>query len=197
MGSEPDVKKQMDRYIDLLERAGADVKILPWTKDQRKIKWYIYQCDGFLFPDGNEIDLKAVKGLTMEQGNLNAQIQSDHQGEIRDQFEFFLLQNILLTNKPILAVGRGMNLLNLVQGGTLEETDRAGQTIARPGRGIHLEKDGEKNQFRLESHVFCVGVEAEDILQEDGTIGKQVEAFLNACPYNQALLQRFSAYPSI
>ena len=98
-------------YMTAVERAGGVPLILPFCEDEETIKHYVELCDGFLFSGGNDIDPARY-----------GEERSQNCGELallRDDLEFRLLDEIMKTNKPILAICRGMQFINVAFGGTL------------------------------------------------------------------------------
>lgn len=98
-------------YTRCLNRAGANVQILKLHPYPAAIAAALSQCDGFLFPGGPDI-------------------RPDHYGQerqsgcgephpVRDEFELMLLKEALLNQRPLFCIGRGMQLLNVLSGGTL------------------------------------------------------------------------------
>lgn len=108
------------QYTQCLERAGAQVRILKPTADEEQARRYLAECDGFLFPGGADI-APALYG----QKRLPECGRPDR---IRDGFERLFLRAALKTGKPVLCICRGMQLLNVVQGGTLVQDIKPLQT---------------------------------------------------------------------
>lgn len=111
MGSSLFRKYMQGKYTRCLKRADAAVMLLEPVPGG--IRQYLAQCDGFLFPGGPDIA-----------PNLYGQEPQPGCGEpntVRDDFEYPLLKAVLAGEKPVLCVCRGMQLLNVVQGGTLRQ----------------------------------------------------------------------------
>ena len=98
-------------YLNALTDSGATCFVLHWTEDPEKISGYISDCDGFLFPGGNDVD-PALYGEDRipECGDPR---------EDRDRFEMTLLQSAVSSGKPILGICRGFQIMNVFFGGTL------------------------------------------------------------------------------
>ena len=96
-------KDQQENYIRAVEACGAQavVKYLP-DED--------IDCDGMIFCGGSDVHPKYY-GEEID-GSVNID-------EDRDRAEVALMKKFLQTGKPILGICRGMQLLNVVLGGTL------------------------------------------------------------------------------
>lgn len=118
MGTSMPRRYMQSKYTQCLRKAGADVRIL--KPDLFFIKQYIHECNGFLFPGGADISPSLYGASpTKECGRPNS---------VRDTFETALLHAVLEIQKPVLCICRGMQLLNVVQGGTLHQDIRKLQT---------------------------------------------------------------------
>ena len=109
-----------NKYTQCLERAGAEVRILKPTADEEQARRYLAECDGFLFPGGADI-APALYGQKRRP-------ECGKPDRIRDGFERLLMRAALKTGKPVLCICRGMQLLNVVQGGTLLQDIKPLQT---------------------------------------------------------------------
>lgn len=110
MGNDLFRKYMKSRYVKSLERAGAEVK---WIEldDMQKAITETLSCDGLLLPGGADINPQMYNEQPTEKcGKPN---------EIRDAAEPVILREFLKTNKPIFAICRGIQLLNVYKGGTL------------------------------------------------------------------------------
>ena len=99
-------------YLESLDKAGAIGLMLPLTDQDEDIARYVELCDGFLFVGGPDIEPWRYGQEVME--------VCGPQNVARDTLEVKLLQAALAANKPILGVCRGIQLLNVVLGGTLQ-----------------------------------------------------------------------------
>lgn len=110
MGTDLFRKYMKSKYVQSLERAGAQVL---WVEldDMDKAIEEALGCDGLLLPGGADIDPKLYGQTASEKcGKPN---------EKRDAAEPKILEAFLKTNKPILGICRGVQLLNVYLGGTL------------------------------------------------------------------------------
>ena len=101
-------------YMQGLEEAGAVPMILPLTVSEAVLKQIARSFDGFLFTGGHDLDPKLYgHGKT----NLCGEVC-----EVRDQMEAYLFREAVLNqNKPALGICRGIQLFNVLLGGTLYE----------------------------------------------------------------------------
>lgn len=99
------------KYVQCLRKAGAVAEILAPEVSAEYMAEIIERCDGLLFPGGPDIQPK-LYGREEEVGCGKAD-------RMRDAFEFSLLGAALETGKPLFCICRGMQLLNVVLGGTL------------------------------------------------------------------------------
>lgn len=122
------------KYTQCLRRAGARVRILPPTEDREVQRRYLSECDGFLFPGGVDID-PALYGQAPLPG-------AGEPNPVRDRFELPFLKAVIAADKPLLCICRGMQLLNVAQGGTLKQDIKPIQkyqhaAVRRPGGYAH------------------------------------------------------------
>lgn len=98
-------------YIQSIRYAGGLPFLIPLIKSNPAIDEYIQLCDGFLFCGGADITpllfgQEPVNGI----GETNISL---------DIFQIRLMKRILLTKKPVLAICRGIQILNVACGGTI------------------------------------------------------------------------------
>lgn len=98
-------------YIRSIECAGADVIVLPYTERVDAIDRFGALCDGFLFTGGVDIEPSRYGEETQKTcGTVDT---------MRDEFDFLCFDRLLATNKPILGICRGNQLINVALGGSL------------------------------------------------------------------------------
>lgn len=98
-------------YIQSVRYAKGLPLILPLVRSDRIIDEYVSLCDGFLFCGGGDIT-PLLFGQGPQKGNGKTDITVD-------LFHIRLMKRVLTSKKPILAVCRGMQILNVACGGTI------------------------------------------------------------------------------
>lgn len=98
-------------YAQGLEDAGAIPVILPLTSDEEALARYVQLFDGFLFPGGHDLDPALYGEKPTEQCGIWI--------SQRDDMEKRLFPMVLQTGKPMLGICRGIQLFNVMLGGTL------------------------------------------------------------------------------
>jgi len=128
-------------YVAALEAAGLSVKPIP---------------------AGSDIDLKGLDGLVLSGGiDLNPHLygeerhpEADEPNDARDETELRLLHEALAQDLPVLAICRGMQLMNVAMGGSLEQHIDA--------RDVHQRYDVEKripvHQVEVEAGTQLAGI---------------------------------------
>lgn len=95
-------------YVDILEKSGAVVIILPYQYSS--IENYIDLIDGIIIAGGGFIDPNRY-------GKPDAKVRVNKK---RDEFEFAILQKVVdKSNMPILGICNGMQAINIIYGGSL------------------------------------------------------------------------------
>lgn len=107
----PSVYGQAHTYTNAIARAGGAPIILPIVQDETTLRRLYELCAAILFSGGNDIDplLYGARPLPLTQ-NISRR---------RDSQELQLLKWALAEEKPVLAICRGMQLLNVAHGGSL------------------------------------------------------------------------------
>lgn len=100
------------KYVICLLRAGARVKWID-LEDREKMRSQLAKCQGLLLPGGGDL-----------QPHLYGQSPTEKCGKPdlkRDAGEWAILDAFLPTDKPILGICRGAQLMNVYCGGTLHQ----------------------------------------------------------------------------
>ena len=98
-------------YIRAIHMAGGLPLLLPLVRSDIAISDYTILCDGFLFCGGGDITpLLFGEELQTNVGETDITL---------DLFQLRLMKAVLKTGKPILAICRGMQVLNVACGGTI------------------------------------------------------------------------------
>ena len=99
------------KYIEAVERAEGLPLLLPCVEGEDAINDFVNLCDGFLFTGGVDISPSRY-GEEIKPTCGNIQLN-------RDELEFKVIKKVLATDKPLLAICRGAQLVNVAFGGTL------------------------------------------------------------------------------
>ena len=98
-------------YIQAVKASGGLPLVLPLVKSKTVIQDYVSLCDGFLFCGGGDIT-PLLFGQEPSSGIGKTDITLD-------LFQIRLMKVILEAQKPVLAICRGMQILNVACGGTI------------------------------------------------------------------------------
>ena len=126
--NEKDIKLK-NTYVHAIEASGGIPMVLPYTQDIKMMERFTDLCDGFLFTGGDDIAPE----------RYGEQIK-DTCGEIqyyRDDFEFNMLGQVMKASKPVLAICRGAQLVNVALGGTLYQDIPS----EKPSEVLHKQED--------------------------------------------------------
>ena len=109
--SQREIVGLMPAYIEAIIMAGGNPFLIPHGLDNQALQATLDRLDGLLLPGGGDIAPQRYRG-------------SDHPkiygiDEERDRLEFWLAQNAVKQQKPLFAICRGHQLLNVALGGTL------------------------------------------------------------------------------
>ena len=98
-------------YVGAIEKSGGVPILLPYSKNADIISSYVRLCDGFLF----------VGGVDICPSYYAEKILNDTVSVCKevDEFDLAVIKEVLKTSKPILAICRGIQLVNVAMGGTL------------------------------------------------------------------------------
>lgn len=98
-------------YIQAVEKHGGIPLILPCVSRKDAYSYYAKICRGFLFCGGDDVTpLLFGEELTTARGATDL---------CTDRFHISLMQRLLSLRSPILAICRGMQILNIALGGTI------------------------------------------------------------------------------
>lgn len=163
-------------YLNSVWEAGGVGVFLAYTQDEQKLAEYADVFDGFLFSGGVDVD-PARYGEQISHASV--EIDQD-----RDAFELALYRHVRPTGKPILGICRGIQVLNVAEGGTLYQhieghrQDKPGEQRAQK---VLIYKDsmlhrltGEReiltNTFHHQNVKVLASVLEADAQSEDGYI---------------------------
>lgn len=98
-------------YMKMIEDLGGFPVMLPLTTDQKELSQVLSICDGIIFTGGQDIEPA-----------LYHTRKSDECGPCckeRDKMEAYLFERAMFQDKPVLGICRGIQLMNVMLGGTL------------------------------------------------------------------------------
>ena len=104
-------------YVRAIISNGAFPVLIPFTQDKKLLLKYIDSIDSLLLPGGDDLDPNSYN-----EKNLGLSIDVSAQ---RDLMEFFLLEQAIGKNIPVLGICRGCQLINVFMGGTLYQDMKA------------------------------------------------------------------------
>jgi putative glutamine amidotransferase len=134
------------RYCDALTRVGALPMAMPVTVTKDIIAKCVQRVDGVLLTGGDDIDPRLYKAKLPANVLDTVSVTPDF-GE-RDLRELLLIDEVFRQGKPLLAICRGHQILNVALGGTLV----ADIPRQRPGalfHGRNAERDQVVHDVRL------------------------------------------------
>jgi putative glutamine amidotransferase len=136
-------------YSTEVEAAGAAAVILPAQGDVAdRISAILDPLDGVILSGGADLD-PASYGAEAEPGTKGYRAE-------RDTFEVALAREALDRDLPVLGICRGMQLMNVVCGGTLD------QDVANPEIHLHTPGEYSDHEVRLEPGSLAARVVGRD-----------------------------------
>jgi len=120
-------------YSDAVKKSNAIPIIIPNIADEILIKEYVRICDGFILSGGGDIDPKHFRDTKEDFIDIN-------------ESELLLCKEILDSKKPLLGICRGLQVLNVVMGGSLiEDIPTEIETT--------VNHSGSKDRYHLEHEI--------------------------------------------
>ena len=98
-------------YLDGIRQAGGLPIIFPFTDDEQEIMQLVDMCDGLLFTGGHDVSPELY-----HEKPLDGLVESCAK---RDVMEQIVLKKALEADKAVLGISRGIQLINVILGGTL------------------------------------------------------------------------------
>jgi putative glutamine amidotransferase len=141
-----------DTYVAAVQRAGGIAMLLPI--DLRAPGVLLERIDGLLLIGGADVD-PASYGAEPHPATEATYPE-------RDRFEIELLTGALARGVPLLAICRGMQLLNVALGGTLEQSLVA-EDGSNPHRKVIGTFDGTEHQVRLDPGSLAARAVGEEL----------------------------------
>lgn len=99
-------------YFDALESAGAMPLPIPVVQDQGRLRVYYELLDGLLLPGGADVEPRRYGAVARDDCNLNVMPELD-------EVELRLAKWAIADDLPVLAICRGIQVLNVACRGTL------------------------------------------------------------------------------
>ena len=145
-------------YLDAISLAGGLPVTAPAATDEELVRGLVARCDGVMLTGGDDIQPELyAKDLAPE---LRATVKDVD--PVRDMLETLVIKEAIAQRKPLLAICRGHQILNVTLGGTL--------IVDIPSQ---VETDLNHSQLKNKDRVVHeVKLEAESLLA--GNLGKQV-----------------------
>lgn len=134
------------RYQEALTGAGALPLTMPATISRQVVAECVHRSDGVLLTGGNDIEPSLYNGRLPSHVRKTVNITPDS-GE-RDLRELLLIDEVFRQNKPLLAICRGHQMLNVALGGTLVADIPSQRPKALP-HGRNNERDQIVHDVRL------------------------------------------------
>jgi putative glutamine amidotransferase len=137
-------------YTDAVISAGMTPIVFPNGQDPSEVERLVGLVDGLLISGGDDIDPPTYgTEPTLSRGNDSSV----------DEFEIALVQTARSQNMPVLAICRGLQLLNVALGGTLN------QEVTSAG-GVHELIDDNTDPADIKSWRHVVRFEPDSILAD-------------------------------
>jgi putative glutamine amidotransferase len=105
------------RYPEAIAACGGLPLVMPHTTSREQVLDYVRRADGVLLTGGDDVNPKLYS--TRMPATLRGKAMVTEDGGRRDLFELLLLDEVFRQRKPLLAICRGHQLLNVALGGTL------------------------------------------------------------------------------
>jgi putative glutamine amidotransferase len=118
-------------YTEAIEKVQGIPLLIPVVSSDESLNAYVDICDGFLFSGGTDINpICYNKNPHRKLGVVNSRL---------DKFQLELMKKVLESEKPFLAICRGIQILNVACGGSLyQDLDEI------PRETIQHQQNGER-----------------------------------------------------
>lgn len=135
-------------YTDAMIEAGLTPVLIPAALEDREAARFVDLVDGLLISGGDDVDPETYGAEPTASRGIDAEV---------DRFEIALIEAARAARKPVLAICRGLQILNVALGGTLL------QEVTSEG-GVHelITKETDPDEMYTWRHV--VRFEADSII---------------------------------
>ena len=99
-------------YFDALEEAGCDIVAIPILRDVSRLRFHYELLDALVLPGGADVEPRRYGAVARADCGLYTMPELD-------EAEFTLLRWAIADGMPVLAICRGIQVLNVACGGTL------------------------------------------------------------------------------
>lgn len=145
-------REDAPNYCSALERLGAEVLVT--TEDHRA-----YECDGLLLPGGGDM-CPSLYGQEMTGSNPP--------DDARDQNEMRVIARFLAMGRPIFGICRGLQVLNIVFGGTLIQDIPGHSRLPSDEDRVHMTRTDDPLLIRLYGEQFPVNSSHHQVVDQLG-----------------------------
>ena len=136
-------------YTDAVRAAGMTPIILPAAMEDSDAKRLVATVDGLLLSGGSDVDPASYGKRPKE--------SYDH-STVVDDFEVSLVREARAQNKPVLAICRGLQLLNVALGGTLNQEVTSEGGVHEPVTRDHVEMNARRHVVTFEDDSILAGM---------------------------------------
>lgn len=143
-------------YINMIEKSGGAPVIIPYKNNIEDLEPLLNMIDGLLLIGGEDISTSCYS-------------KKKKKGNPRDEIEIYLYHFFKDRNKPILGICRGLQLINVAEGGTLKniENSSINHFIGTDGWAYHhniiIEKDTKLYRILKEKQYAVSSVHHQQI----------------------------------
>ncbi|HSH04451.1 MAG TPA: gamma-glutamyl-gamma-aminobutyrate hydrolase family protein [Anaerolineae bacterium] len=138
-----DVFALMPHYINAVRAAGGIPILIPLGLTENELNHIFNRIDGLLLPGGGDID------PAIYQGHMHATVSGIDVD--RDRIEFHLVKRAYTEKKPLLAICRGHQVMNVALGGTLWEDVHSQMNDGLKHDYNDLDRTQRPHQVRIEA----------------------------------------------
>ena len=157
-------------YLDAITMAGGLPVVLPCAPSPKLVGEYIRRCDGVMITGGDDIQPELYyPGVPVE---LRKTVGRND--PVRDLLETLVVKEAFAQQKPLLAICRGHQILNIALGGTLF-VDIPSQVKTTINHSRLKHKDKVVHEVRLEPDSLIRGIFAKDIIQVNSSHHQAVD----------------------